>query len=147
MKQMDKPLNILVVEDEMLIAMDIIAIVEDCGQRVLGEAATLKEVSSLPADPAPDVAFVDIHLAEGDSGFDVSAFIQRRWADTLIIFVTANPLRIPSDFGGAHAVISKPFTRNGLVSALQFIERHIQSPPAPPMPDSMKASPAFSTRC
>ena len=139
------PLRVLIVEDEALLAMDIEAIVEDGGHRVVGEACSLDEVEGLDATIAPDLAFVDIQLARGSSGLDVCALIQRRWAGAIIIFVTANPRKIPDDFAGAHGVIPKPFTRNGLVSALHYIEEGVcDPPPTSPAPVSFIAAPAFA---
>lgn len=140
-------LQVLIVEDEVLLAMDIEAMVEDCGHRVLAEAATLAEVEALPLSPPPDLAFVDIQLAGGCSGLDVSALIQRRWTGAVVVFVTANPKKIPDDFGGAHGVISKPFSRNGLTSAMRYLEQSVcDPPPTGTVPASFVASPAFAAR-
>lgn len=140
-------LHVLVVEDEVLLAMDIEAMIEDCGHQVLAEASTLAEVEALPLDPAPDLAFVDIQLAGGSNGLDVSAFIQRRWSNAVIVFVTANPKKIPEDFGGAHGVIPKPFSSNGLTSAMRYIEEGVlDPPPTGAMPASFVASPHFAAR-
>ncbi|HUD91803.1 response regulator, partial [Sphingobium sp.] len=107
---MNDAMNVLIVEDEILLAMDIEAIVEDSGHIVLAEAASLKDVEALPDDIDPQLAFVDIHLANGSNGLDVAKVIQKRWPDALIIFVTANVAKIPDDFSGAHGVIAKPFS-------------------------------------
>lgn len=145
MVKLQPPLRVLIVEDEALLAMDIEAMVEDGGHRVVGEATSLDEVENMNVTVAPDIAFVDIQLARGSSGLDVCALIRRRWADAFIIFVTANPKKIPADFAGAHGVIPKPFTRNGLVSALHYIEEGVcDPPPTGPQPRSFIASPAFT---
>ncbi len=141
------PLRVMVVEDEVLLAMDIEAMVEDCGHVIVAEATCVDDVAALPDMPAPHLAFVDIQLANGSSGLDASALIQRRWADTIIVFVTANPLKVPADFGGAHGIIPKPFTRAGLTSAIHYIEEGVCDPPATaPLPASFIASPHFAAR-
>ncbi|MEA1072849.1 response regulator [Sphingomonas sp. LY160] len=147
MKRSIYPMRVLIVEDEALLAMDIEAIVQDCGHHVMAEAASLREVVNLPSEPSPNLAFVDIQLAEGSSGLDVSKLIQERWNDTVIIFVTANPKKIPDDFAGAHGVIPKPFSENGLVSAMHYIEEGVcDPPPTAPAPASFIASPNFAAR-
>ena len=139
------PLNILIVEDEALLAMDIEAMIEDSGHVVFAEASTLAGVRALANSPSPDIAFVDIHLADGDSGLDVSALIQRRWSDAVIVFLTANPLRIPPDFAGAQGVIPKPFSRGGLMSAMRYLEEGVcNPPPRGPQPVSFVAAPGFA---
>ncbi|MHB2265854.1 response regulator [Aliihoeflea sp. PC F10.4] len=99
------PLRVLIVEDEPLLAMDIEFMVENEGHKVIAEAASLHDVESLEDNASPNVAFVDIQLAQGTSGLDVNQLIQKRWPDTIIVFVTANPKKIPDDFGGAHGVM------------------------------------------
>jgi DNA-binding LytR/AlgR family response regulator len=139
------PLSILIVEDEALLAMDLETMIEDAGNRVVAEAASLHDVADLPDDCRFDLAFVDIQLARGTSGLDVSRLIQQRWHGTFIVFVTANPSKIPEDFAGAHGVIPKPFSRNGLMAAMRYIEEGVcDPPPISPQPASFLASPAFS---
>lgn len=143
----NKTMKVLIVEDEVLLAMDIEAMVKDCGHEVMAEAASLREVAALPIEPQPQLAFVDIQLAEGSNGLEVLALIQQRWEDTVVIFVTANPKKIPEDFSGADGVIPKPFTQNGLVSAMHYIEEGVcDPPPTAPVPASFIASPSFAAR-
>ena len=144
-KRLRAPFDVLIVEDEALLAMDIEAMVEDAGHQVVAESASVRELEALQPARAPTIAFVDIQLAEGSSGLDACRVIQDRWASTVIVFVTANPLKIPDDFCGAHGVIPKPFTRNGLKSAMRYIEEGLcEPPPVSPQPSSFIASPAFA---
>lgn len=139
------PLSILIVEDEALLAMDIESMVEDVGHRVVGEAASLYDVEELGDALHPDLAFVDIQLARDTSGLDVARLIRRRWPAAFIVFVTANPKKIPEDYVGAHGVISKPFSRNGMISAMRYVEEGIcDPPPRTPPPASFAASAAFA---
>ncbi|MFZ2995853.1 response regulator [Sphingobium sp.] len=139
------PLAVLIVEDEALLAMDIEYMIEDVGHRVIAEAASLFDVEALAPDLCPDIAFVDIQLARDTNGIDVSRLIRQRWPKTFIIFVTANPKKIPEDFAGAHGVIPKPFSKSGLVSAMRYIEEGVcDPPPTSPQPSSFLASPAFA---
>jgi CheY-like chemotaxis protein len=143
MQQPGKGLSFLIVEDEALLAMDIEAMVEDLGHRVVAEAAELTEVEALEHISAPDVALVDVQLARGSSGLDVSALIQKRWPSTLIVFVTANPKKLPEDFAGAYGVIAKPFSRTGLMSALRYIQ-HAQAGYRLPYPPPISFTPSVS---
>lgn len=60
--------------------------VEDSGHIVVGEVGSLYDVEALADDTDPDLAFVDMHLAKGTNGLDVSQLIQKRWAGTVIVF-------------------------------------------------------------
>jgi DNA-binding LytR/AlgR family response regulator len=138
---MTTSMNVLIIEDEILLAMDIEAIVEDCGHRVLAEATSLKDVEDLPDEIDPQLAFVDIQLANGSSGLDVSRVIQKRWPHALIIFVTANVAKIPEDFSGAHGVIAKPFSHAGIKHALKYLADGVfDPPPSQPLPASLITS-------
>ena len=139
------PLRVLIVEDEALLAMDIESMVADAGHQVVAEAASLFDVQALPADLAPDLAFVDMQLARGTTGLQVIAFIHRIWASTLVVFVTANPKKLPRDLAGAAGVIAKPFSRNGLMSAMRYIEEGVLDPPPRALrPASFEPSPRYS---
>lgn len=139
------PLKVLVVEDEALLAMDMTAMIEDAGHTVVAEAASLDDVEQLSNGAAPDLAFVDIQLARGSSGLDVCRHIRSRWSAAVIVFTTANPAWIPKDFCGGHGVIAKPFSRNGLMAAMKYIEEGVcDPPPRSPAPASFTASPALA---
>lgn len=139
------PLNIVVVEDEPLIAMDMEMMVEDAGHKVIAEAASLYDAQSWDNSLNPDIAFVDIQLARQTSGLDVSKMIQDRWPQTIIVFVTANPKIIPEDFGGAHGVIPKPLSQNGFLAAMKYLQEGVcDPPPTVQQPNSFTASPAFA---
>jgi DNA-binding LytR/AlgR family response regulator len=129
-----RALRILIVEDEPLLVMDVEMMVEDAGHEVVAEAASLYDVEAMDPALEPDLAFVDMHLARGTNGLAVSALIQQRWTKTLIVFVTANPAMIPDGFAGAHGVLPKPFSRNGFVSTLAYLQQGICRPP----PQSLK---------
>jgi len=144
---MNTAMEILIVEDEMLLVMDIEAIVEDSGHHVAADAASLQEVEALPQGINFQLAFVDIHLANGSSGLDVSRLIQRRWPQALIVFVTANVAMIPDDFSGAHGVIAKPFSHAGVMNALRYLANGVfDPPPSIPRPDSLMPSPHLEKR-
>lgn len=123
------PLSILLVEDEPIIAMDIQFMVEDAGHSVIMTAASLYDVEDMQFDTAPDVAFVDIQLAQQTSGLDVSKLIQARWPETIIVFITANPKLVPEDFDGAHGLIAKPFSAAGFNAAMKYLQEGVCDPP------------------
>jgi CheY-like chemotaxis protein len=138
------PLRILVVEDEALLAMDIGSIVEDAGHTVIGEAASLHDVERLDEETSPALAFVDVQLARNTSGLDVCALINRRWPKAFIVFLTANPGKVPDQCPGAHGIIAKPFTRGGMSAALRYVaEGILDPPPKSTLPPSFKPFASF----
>ncbi|MCJ8141177.1 response regulator [Falsirhodobacter halotolerans] len=147
---MNRPLpslNVLLIEDEPLIAMDMQMMLEDAGHTVVAEATTMSELEDILPGIAPDVAFVDIQLGDGSSGVDACRLIRNAWHDTVVIFVTANPAMIPQDYAGGHGVIAKPFTQDGFMSAMQYLGEGISDPPPTvAKPNAFCASPAFAAR-
>lgn len=125
---MTEPLRVLIVEDEALLAMELEMLVEQSGHIPVGWATTSKEAFELAEKVDADVAFVDIHLADGVTGLDVAEYIKESKGAT-VVFLTANPKRVPPDFAGAVGVISKPYSVQGLQAALKYLEEGIRTPP------------------
>jgi CheY-like chemotaxis protein len=115
-----KPLRILVVEDEILIALELESLLHDAGHDVVGIAASSGEALALGRELSPDLAFVDIHLADGPTGVDVARQLATQHNVT-VLFMTANAKRIPEDFAGARGVIAKPYTDRGVREALAYV--------------------------
>jgi len=140
---MTEPLKVLIVEDEALLAMELESLVEEAGHRVVGWAISSDEARSIAEDSDADIAFVDIHLADGPTGVDVAEHLKRS-GRPMVVFMTANPKRIPDHFAGAVGVIAKPYTMNGLVSALRYLQEGVRRPPpVSARPAGFTLSPAF----
>ncbi|WP_114946013.1 response regulator [Microvirga calopogonii] len=116
----EKPLRILIVEDEILIALELESLLQDLGHEVVGMAASSAEALSLGQTLRPDLAFVDVHLADGPTGVDVARSLSVNHRVT-VLFMTANAKRIPEDFAGAWGVIAKPYTERGVREALNYV--------------------------
>ena len=134
-------LNFLVVEDEAILAMDIEGMINEAGHTVIAEAVSLPSVTTLVGKIVPDVALVDLHLADGMSGVDVSHLIHQNWPEAVIVFVTANPTLIPEDFAGAHGVVAKPFSRTSFMNVIGYVcEAILDPPPSAPEPTGFAPS-------
>ncbi|MCZ7595578.1 MAG: response regulator [Hyphomicrobium sp.] len=73
------PRRILVVEDEMFVAMDIEAAVLKAGHQVVGFAGTAQQAVALADEKRPDLVLMDIRLAGGGDGVDAAIEIRRRF--------------------------------------------------------------------
>ncbi len=85
--------DILIIEDEPLIAMDIENMVEGLGHRVVGVARTHKEAVALYQKTSPRMILADIQLADGSSGIDAVNDILHSH-QIPVIFITAFPERL-----------------------------------------------------
>lgn len=138
-------LRVLLIEDEPLLVMDMEAMLEDAGHDVIGNTNSLDGALRLDMGEAPNLAFVDLQLADKSSGLDVAPILLERWPQCIVIFVTANPSIVPSGYAFAHGVIPKPFTENGFLSALQYLQEGVcEPPPISPQPNSFYAFPTFA---
>src|SRR4029077_2571820 len=62
--------DVLIIEDETMIAGQLEDLVESLGHRVIGVARTHGEAISLTRDARPGLILADIQLADGSSGLD-----------------------------------------------------------------------------
>jgi len=120
--------DIMIIEDEPLIAMDIEMMVEELGHRVTGVARTHDEAIALFAKTTPKMVLADIQLADGSSGIDAVNDILKT-DDIPVIFITAYPERLLTGERPEPAfLVTKPFNPDmvkALISqALFFNERN-----------------------
>ena len=85
--------EIMIIEDEPLIAMDIEQLVESLGHKVVSVARTHKEAVSLFTQTRPRMILADIQLADGSSGIDAVNDILNHHS-VPVIFITAFPERL-----------------------------------------------------
>jgi len=109
--------DILIIEDEPLIAMDIEQLVESLGHNVVGIARTHKEAVALYGKTHPKMILADIQLADGSSGIDAVNDILSTEA-LPVIFITAFPERLlTGERPEPTFLVTKPFNPD-MVKAL-----------------------------
>src|SRR5690606_22601002 len=80
--------DILNIEDEPIIALDLEALVESLGHRVIDVARTHSEALEVVKRQQPGLVLADIQLADGSSGLDAVNDILAE-AEMPVIFITA----------------------------------------------------------
>ena len=101
--------EIMIIEDEPLIAMDIEDMVTSLGHKVTGVARTHREALQLFGQSKPSMILADIQLADGSSGIDAVNEILDN-ADVPVIFITAFPERLlTGDRPEPAFLVTKPF--------------------------------------
>ncbi len=101
--------EVLIIEDEPVIAADIQALVEELGHTVCGMATTRTEARASAERRAPGLVLADIQLADGSSGIDAVKDILAD-TDVPVIFITAFPERLlTGDRPEPAFLITKPF--------------------------------------
>ncbi len=118
--------DILIIEDEPLIAMDIEQMVESLGHNVVGIARTHAEATALFKTTRPKMVLADIQLADGSSGIDAVNEILGA-ASLPVIFITAFPERLLTGERPEPAfLVTKPFNPDmvkALISQALFFDR------------------------
>lgn len=108
--------QILIVEDDFLLALEIREVVEAAGFQVIGPHRRLTAAWDVARSADVAAAFLDIRI-EGGTVFPVAEVLQKRGIP--FAFVTANPdLITPKIYPGA-PVINKPFAAAELQGTLQ----------------------------
>ncbi|MBB4302714.1 DNA-directed RNA polymerase specialized sigma24 family protein [Rhodobium orientis] len=109
--------DIMIIEDEPLIAMDIEQMVESLGHTVTGIARTHGEAVDLYNATQPKMVLADIQLADGSSGIDAVNDILKTSA-VPVIFITAFPERLlTGERPEPTFLVTKPFNPD-MVKAL-----------------------------
>jgi two-component system, response regulator PdtaR len=112
--------RILIVEDEMFVAMDIELVVEKAGHQVVGFAGTADRAVALADELHPDLVLMDIRLRGERDGVDAAIEIRQRFdIPSLIISAFSDaPTRERAGPARVLGFISKPFDRALLEIAL-----------------------------
>lgn len=102
--------EVLIIEDEPLIAYQLEEIITGMGNSVAGIAATHEEAVKLFKARQPGIVLADIQLADGSSGIDAVNEILDG-ADVPVIFITAFPERLlTGERPEPTYLITKPFS-------------------------------------
>lgn len=137
------PLNVLIVEDEVLLAAELGFLVREAGLCEVGHAMDSAEAVKLACTLSPDLALVDVHLGDGPTGVEAARLIARDCGG-VVLFMTANTARLPQDYAGACGVIGKPYSETAVIRALAWLEHCLRKGFAPsPPPLGLTVSPQY----
>ena len=110
--------EVLIIEDEPIIAMDLETIVRDLGHSVTGVAVTRDEAVSQALAHRPGLVLADIQLADDSSGIDAVKDILTEFS-VPVIFITAFPERLlTGERPEPTFLITKPFQRSTVKAAI-----------------------------
>jgi CheY-like chemotaxis protein len=110
--------DVLIIEDEPVIAADIEALVKELGHTVVDIAATRTEAVDAVTRKTPGLVLADIQLADGSSGIDAVKDILARF-NVPVIFITAFPERLlTGERPEPTFLITKPFQPETVKAAI-----------------------------
>lgn len=125
------PTRVMIVEDEILIAIETENVLQDRGYIVTGIAPDAAEARRLAA-AKPDIALVDLNLRDGLTGPAIGKELTEQFG-IAVIFVTANPRLLGEGVPGTLGVVEKPVDNDIIGSAVDYA-RHVRIgiPATPP---------------
>ena len=112
------PARILIVEDEMLVAMDLEAILEEIGHEPVGIVPDLASADPY-YDAALDLALVDLNLRDGLTGPQIAERLTSRGVP--VLFITANPRMLGDGVAGPIGVLTKPTDPATVKAAVEYV--------------------------
>jgi DNA-directed RNA polymerase specialized sigma24 family protein/AmiR/NasT family two-component response regulator len=125
--------DVVIIEDEPLIALDLARLVKDLGHRVVDIARTERQAIDAIKRTRPGLVLADIHLADGSSGLDAVNEILRS-VSVPVVFVTAYPQQLLTGSRPEPTfLITKPFHPDNVKAIIsQALFFDIRSTPEQP---------------
>jgi DNA-directed RNA polymerase specialized sigma24 family protein len=121
--------DVLIIEDELIISMDLEAVVEELGHRVVQVARTRTEALDAVAKQPPGLVLADIHLADDSSGLDAVNEIVAKY-QIPVVFITAYPEQVLTGLRPEPTfLITKPFrteTVKAVISQALFFDVRVR---------------------
>lgn len=116
-------MNVLIVEDELIVADYLKKILEKHQVNVIGMVDSISMAKASIQKSKPDLCVVDIRLVDGDSGIDLGVYLNQE--NIPFIYLTANNeittikkavLTKPQSY------LTKPFSERDIIAAIELIK-------------------------
>jgi response regulator NasT len=118
-------LRVVVVEDEGLIRMDVVATLQEAGYEVVGEGADGEEAIKLATELEPDLVVMDIKMPKLDGISAAEKIAELKIPVVLLTAFSQSDLVARAAEAGAMAFVTKPFKPSDLLPAIQIaLSRH-----------------------
>lgn len=118
-------LRVVVVEDESLIRMDVVATLREAGYDVVGEGSDGEEAIKLAAELDPDLVVMDIKMPKLDGISAAEKIAELKIPVVLLTAFSQADLVARAASAGAMAYVTKPFKPTDLLPAIQIaLSRH-----------------------
>lgn len=113
---------VMIVEDEMLLALDMEDILLGAGYKVAGNAVDMHQAIALCEKHGEhiDIAIMDVHLARGTNGVETAKILRQRWGIPSL-FVSGNldeKTRAMASEWDPVGFVGKPFSEREVLKVL-----------------------------
>ena len=111
----DNPIRVQIVEDESIVALDLVSTLRRRGWGVVGPAASGEESIARADAERPDLVLMDIRLRGAMNGLEAARVIRSRWGIPIVFLtaqddITADPVEPQSPLSR----VLKPFDEEDL---------------------------------
>ena len=128
--------TLLIVEDQIILAMGLRDELEDGGYRVLELAIGHQEALASALEVKPDLALVNIDLANGDDGVALARDLKALGVP--VLFISGQPNRARLAKTVAIASLAKPYSGAEMVEAVDYLFRHELGDESRPAPERLE---------
>ncbi|MBA3040299.1 MAG: response regulator [Alphaproteobacteria bacterium] len=120
----NEPIAVLVVEDEVLIRMSIVAELEDAGFEVFEASNAVEAIEVLIANNRIQLMFTDVDMPGGVDGLKLAASVRDRWPPIKII-VTSGHRSVDVDALPVEArFMAKPYDLDAVILSIREMTAH-----------------------
>ena len=113
--------NVLIVEDDLVMADMIELVLVKAAHQVCGIARTVAEAVVLANRHAPDLTIIDVRLASDGVGTDL-ATVSDAVGRSGILYATSNASAVMMAAAPGHACIIKPYSFPDLLRSVELVE-------------------------
>jgi two-component sensor histidine kinase/DNA-binding response OmpR family regulator len=118
--------KVMIAEDDLMMADMLEEVLVDGGYEVCGIARTVDKAVELGERCQPDLAVLDLLLAEGGLGTEVATRLNRR-GQLGVLYATGNISQLGLTSADGEAFLRKPYRPADVVRALKIVEQLIKT--------------------
>lgn len=116
-------ISVLVVEDETLIRLDLVARLEEAGYNVLEAGSATEAIEVLERDRSIRVVFTDVRMPGDMDGVALARCVRDRWPPTIIV-ICSGTTSDAADIADIH-LLDKPYMSEHVSMVLEAVSRQI----------------------
>lgn len=123
-------MDILIVEDEPIIAISLAVVLESAGHTIIGPVRTRLEAVELCRKHRPTIALLDINLEGRFDGIELARSLQQQGIPS--VFLSAQHAQALANRDAALGFIAKPYTAANVCDSLEIVAAMLagRAPPA-----------------
>jgi two-component sensor histidine kinase/CheY-like chemotaxis protein len=118
--------KVMIAEDDLFMADMLEDVLVQSGYEVCGIARTVEKAVELGERHKPDLAILDLRLAEGGIGTDIAARLNRR-GNLGVLYASGNAGQMGLTKADGEACLGKPYRAADVVRALEIVEQMVST--------------------